>query len=113
MSRRNKKDFRQLATTALSAGLKGCRRLSCPICSVVPPHILREIAKNGNPEQQDWAFQNLTLSARLRGQRDVMGNLTAVMASVGEKRRTIFDAKNGTDLPGTLVRGEAILQAAT
>ncbi len=106
MSRRNKKDFRQLSTTALSAGLKGCRRLSCPICTVVPPHILREIARNGDPEQQDWAFQNLTLSARLRGQRDVMGNLTTLMASAGTKRRTIFDAKNGTELPGTLIRGE-------
>lgn len=96
MSKRNRK----------TAWLNGCRRLSCPICNVVPPHILREIAKNGDADQQEWAFQNLALSARLRGQRDVMGNLTAVMSSVGEKRRTIFDAKNGTNLPGDLVRGE-------
>lgn len=106
MSRRNKKDTRKFVSAGLSAGLKGCRRISCPICCVVPPHILREIAKNGDPDQQDWAFQNLALSDRIRGQRDVMGNLTAVMLSAGGKRRTVFDAKNGTELPGTVVRGE-------
>ena len=78
---------------------------SCPICCVVPPHILREIAKRGNPEQSEWAFQSLTASARIRGQRDVI-SLLPVMTPAGTKRRTIYDAKNDTELPGTLVRGE-------
>jgi Zn-dependent metalloprotease len=106
MSRTDKKNLRRFAPTTLLAGLKNCRRLNCPVCTVIPPHILREIARNGNSDQQDWAFQNLTMSDRIRGQRDVMGNLTSVMLSVGTKRRTIFDAKNGTELPGTVVRGE-------
>ncbi len=107
MSRSNKKDTRKLTTAARSAGSKRSRRTnhSCPFCFVVPPHILRQIAKNGNADQQDWAFQSLTLSARLRGQRDVAG-LLPVLTPAGEKRRTVYDAQNGTDLPGKLVRGE-------
>ena len=106
MSRRNKNSIHRFATDMLSTGLKGCRRFSCPICSVIPPHILREIAHNGDTDQRDWAIQNLIVSDRIRGQRDIKGNLLSVMSSGGEKRRTIFDAKNGTDLPGTRVRGE-------
>jgi len=105
MSKSNKKDARRLARALVSAELKGCRRISCPICCVVPPHILREIAKNGNPDQQDWAFQSLTLSARIRGQRDIAG-LLPILTPAGQKRRTVYDAENGTDLPGKLVRGE-------
>ncbi|HBE16727.1 MAG TPA: peptidase M4 family protein [Cyanobacteria bacterium UBA11149] len=83
----------------------------CPICFVIPPHILREVAKNGASDIQEWAFQTLSLSARIRGQRDVLGKVATAMmtAGVGQKRRTIYDAKNNedpSDLPGTLVRGE-------
>jgi Zn-dependent metalloprotease len=109
MSRKLKKNASQLARAGLSVGLKGCRQLnhSCPVCSIVPPHVLREIAKNGNANQQEWAFQSLTVSSRIRGQRDVLSNISTVMVTpAGEKRRTVYDAQNGTDLPGTLVRGE-------
>ena len=82
----------------------------CPICFVIPPHILREVAKNGTSDLQEWAFQTLAMSARIRGQRDILGKVTTATAtSAGQKRRTIYDAKNNADsssLPGTLVRGE-------
>ncbi|BAY31241.1 peptidase M4, thermolysin [Nostoc carneum NIES-2107] len=77
----------------------------CPICFVVPPHMLKEIAKRGDTQQSDWAFQSLTRSARIRGQRDVL-SLIPSAKSTGEKRRTIYDANNGLELPGKLVRGE-------
>lgn len=77
----------------------------CPVCCIVPPHMLKEIAKRGTEEQSDWAFQSLASSARLRGQRDVLSLMTATTPA-GEKRRTVYDASQGTELPGKLVRGE-------
>ncbi|MBD2437895.1 M4 family metallopeptidase [Nostoc sp. FACHB-110] len=77
----------------------------CPICCIVPPHMLEHVAVNGNPQQRSWAFRTLNVSAQFQGRRNVVGNLF-FSPSPGEKRRTIYDAKNGQQLPGTLVRGE-------
>ncbi|WP_026100038.1 M4 family metallopeptidase [Fortiea contorta] len=77
----------------------------CPICCIVPPHMLEHVAVNGNPEQRRWAFQTLNVSAQLRGRRDVVGPISFA-PSPGVKRRTIYDAKNSQQLPGTLVRTE-------
>ena len=41
----------------------------CPIHCIVPPHMLKEIARRGNARQQAWAWQTLTLSELMRGQR--------------------------------------------
>lgn len=69
--------------------------------------MLRQIAERGNPEQRNWAFKTLTLSEQFRGRRMTLGTLTAKATTpAGEKRRTIYDAKNTTNLPGKLVRGE-------
>lgn len=106
MSRKNKK-------SAKSKGFGLFNHIFCPICCIVPPHILRQVAQNGNSEQQDWAFQNLGLSARLRGQRDVLSQVAAnaplLALSTGQKIRTVYDAKHNSDasaLPGTPVRAE-------
>ncbi len=77
----------------------------CPICCIVPPHILQNVAVNGESHQRSWAFQTLNLSAQQRGRRHVVGNIFFA-PSAGEKRRTIYDAKTTENLPGTLVRGE-------
>lgn len=76
-----------------------------PCCSIIPPIILDRVAEHGNKEQREWALRALTLSARIRGHRDV-ASLLPNSAVAGTKRRTIFDAKHQEDLPGTLVRGE-------
>jgi Zn-dependent metalloprotease len=87
------------------AGLKHCsHRRHCIYC-IVPPYMLREMVTNGSSEMRAWAFQTLTVSEQFRGRRLTVGNISFA-APAGEKRRTIFDAKNGTTLPGTLVRGE-------
>ncbi len=79
----------------------------CPIYCIVPPHILKEIAQRGSADQKAWAFRTLSLSEQLRGQRQAIGYIAPVMAvSTGTKRRTIYDARNGSALPGTLVRSE-------
>jgi Zn-dependent metalloprotease len=64
-----------------------------------------QIIRNGSESQRNWALQTLILSEQLRGRRDAIGGV-AFMASAGEKRRTIYDAKDSTTLPGVLVRGE-------
>ena len=84
-----------------------CRELSHSICFIIPSHIHEHIARNGNERQKELAFRALTLSSRLRGQREFLTTFAALGTTpTGTKRRTIYDAKNGMALPGKLVRGE-------
>lgn len=73
---------------------------------IVPPHILMEIAKKGKPKQKAWALETLAISERFRGQREAIGGLQAAVVPTGGRQRTIYDAKNGTNLPGVQVRSE-------
>jgi Zn-dependent metalloprotease len=74
-------------------------------CTIVPPHILDKMVERGSKEERQLALRTLTLSARMRGQRDV-ASLLPSYAVAGTKRRTIYDARHQENLPGTLVRGE-------
>jgi Zn-dependent metalloprotease len=77
----------------------------CPICCIIPPHMLEKVAINGSLPQREWAFQTLNISAQFRGRRSVVGAVYFA-PSPGEKRRTIYDAKSGEELPGVIVRNE-------
>ena len=77
----------------------------CPICCILPPHMTDHIILSGSQTQREWALETLRASEQFRGRREAIGNIR-FMAPAGTKRRTIFNAKNRTDLPGTLVRGE-------
>jgi Zn-dependent metalloprotease len=77
----------------------------CPICCIVPPHMLESVVVSGTEEQRDWAFRTLNVSAQFRGRREVVGGIR-FMPQPGEKRRSIYDAKTNQQLPGTLVRSE-------
>jgi Zn-dependent metalloprotease len=78
-----------------------------PVCCIIPPIILRNLAEKGDDEQRDLAFSGLQISASLRGKREAIGSFAfAAAVSPGQKRRTIYDAQNGRLLPGKLVRGE-------
>ncbi|WP_315791042.1 M4 family metallopeptidase [Fischerella sp. JS2] len=77
----------------------------CPICCVVPPHMLEHIVVNGNEQQRSWAFHTLNISSQFRGRRNVVGAVNFAV-SPGEKRRTVYDAKSTEQLPGTLARSE-------
>lgn len=74
------------------------------VCYVIPPHILDKLAETA--EHRDRAISAMVASARLRGRRDVLSQFAGIALPAGTKRRTIYDAQNQTDLPGTLVRGE-------
>jgi Zn-dependent metalloprotease len=76
---------------------------------ITPPHMLQEIIRNGSSTQRDLALQTIIASEQMRGQRRAMKSMAALMvkaASVGNKQRAVYDAKNGNGLPGTLVRSE-------
>ena len=77
----------------------------CPICCIVPPHMLEHIAQHGSRTQRDWAFETLDLSAQFLGRRNVVGGIT-LMPQPGKKQRTVYDAKTSQDLPGTVARSE-------
>ncbi|KYC38308.1 peptidase M4 [Scytonema hofmannii PCC 7110] len=77
----------------------------CSILCIVPPHMLENLVVNGNSQQREWAFRTLNVSAQFRGRRNVVGAVNFAV-SPGQKRRTVFDAKNSEDLPGQLVRSE-------
>lgn len=77
------------------------------LCSIVPPHILRNIAEQGDERARVQARAALELSTAPRRERQAVATV-AGMLTLGprRKRRTVFDARNGSDLPGRNVRGE-------
>jgi len=84
-----------------------------PIFCILPPHVLISIALNGTQAQRDMAIGHLHASAAARAKRQTLmelhsaslgGAMTGAVTS--GKNRTIYDAKNGSNLPGTLVRKE-------
>lgn len=80
-----------------------------PVNCIVPPHVLHEIAKNGSAGQRDLAIDTLKTSEQMRGQRRALADFSAAafrVAAAGGKERIIYDAQNGTSLPGRVVRNE-------
>jgi Zn-dependent metalloprotease len=79
----------------------------CTICCIVPPHVTDRIIVNGSETQRDWALENLRTSEQFRGRREVVASfLPGIAVPANEKRRTIYNAENKTELPGKIVRGE-------
>ena len=79
------------------------------IFCITPPQMLREIVMNGSPEQRDLALRSITTSEQIRGQRGAMTkNILSIMKPVAAemKQRIVYDAKNGSQLPGSAVRQE-------
>jgi len=79
-----------------------------PLLCVIPPHILKQIAQRARTEEhRAWAARTLELSAQMRGRRTAFAFLPQLELSTGTKRRAIYTCDHGTNLPGTLVRGES------
>jgi Zn-dependent metalloprotease len=77
-------------------------------CGFIPPHILRHLAEHTDDEAlRDHVQATLEESTQVRGERVVLATLASVIGvPAGEKRRTVYDARNTRALPGKLVRGE-------
>ncbi len=70
-----------------------------PVNGIIPPHILKEIAKKGSQKQKDMAMRTLMMSEKMRGRREAFAEVY-VAASTGAKCIRVYDAKNQQDLPG-------------
>ncbi len=107
MHNRHALDLRRACSDWLSHGMGwigGSNR--CPICCILPPHMLDEVVQNGDSQDRAFAVETLRASERFRGRRLVVAQFKGILTPAGEERRTIYDAKNGQKLPGTIVRSE-------
>jgi Zn-dependent metalloprotease len=69
--------------------------------------MLRAIVERGTPRQRAWALQALEVSERIRGRRELLGEIASMTATPTEgKQRSVYDAGHGSQLPGALVRSE-------
>jgi hypothetical protein len=75
-----------------------------PLHCIIPPYVIDKfLEKVRDPDKRRNLLNTISLSGFIRGQRSVMG-LLPVGAAVGTKRRAIYDARNGDDLPGIVAR---------
>ena len=74
----------------------------------IPPHMLKNIATKGTESQKVLAIDTLKISAQMRGRRQALADFSAAAFRVasGGKDRIVYDAKNGSNLPGTIARKE-------
>lgn len=80
-----------------------------PINCIVPPHVLVNIATKGTEKQRNLAIETLKRSEQMRGQRQALADFAGAafrVAAVGGKERIVYDARNGSNLPGTIARRE-------
>jgi Zn-dependent metalloprotease len=97
-----------------SCGFQAIHRHS--IFCILPPHILREMARRGNTAQRNAALNTLALDTTHRVQRMTFQMLAAaprqvVTGTAPQVHRTIYTAQHQETKPGQLVRSEG--QAAT
>jgi Zn-dependent metalloprotease len=82
------------------------------IYCIIPPHLLKKIAENGSIEQADKAMHTIVATEQLRGRRRGIESMSAFKMSMSlaagpiGKMRTVYDARNGLNLPGAAVRSE-------
>jgi Zn-dependent metalloprotease len=68
--------------------------------------MLKEIARRGSDHQRDWALRTLTVSEQLRGRRQAFAAMIMRRPTPASGRRTVYDARHGTELPGRVAREE-------
>lgn len=90
-----------------------CNQHGHSIFCILPPHVLRNIARNGSPEERDAALNTLALDNTFRTSRvayAAAGGMKvshpAAALSAPQSKRSIYDAGHGQHLPGKLSRAE-------
>ena len=75
--------------------------------------MIEKIIENGQEAQIERAKRTLNTSGQLRGMRQSIAEITKRTRAISDhgRERLIYDAKNGSSLPGELVRSEG--EAAT
>lgn len=79
---------------------------TCAFCTIIPPHMTDHIIRHGDVEMRSKMMETMRMTEQFRGIRSILGSMPALAVSTGRKRRTVYDAQEGTALPGRLVRGE-------
>jgi Zn-dependent metalloprotease len=92
-----------------------CNQHRPSLFCILPPHILLNLARNGNKEEREFALQALSFDHTFRvsrithaltaGPRGVSAQAAAI-TSPPKPQRTIYDDKHSQSMPGTLVRAE-------
>ena len=79
-----------------------------PLHCIIPPHMLKNMIENGSPAQKEVALASITASAQFRGKRQALAESVPYLPATPNpgKQRRVFNAENGSTLPGTLVRNE-------
>lgn len=79
-----------------------------PMNCFIPPHILKNIATKGTEGQRALAIETLKTSEQMRGQRQALADFSAAAfrVQVATRDRIVYDAKNGSSLPGMIARRE-------
>ncbi len=80
------------------------------ICFILPEYVNKRIVENGSDGQKRRAWQNLIVTEQLRGRRNIVGGLYAMFPASDRLHRSIFDAENGENLPGKLIRNEGAIR---
>jgi Zn-dependent metalloprotease len=81
-------------------------------CSILPPRILRRIAESDDARLRTTALDTLAADSTIRMARatyqllEVRSHQADVSGITPAKQRTIYDARNGSALPGNVVRIE-------
>ncbi|MBB4891733.1 Zn-dependent metalloprotease [Streptomyces olivoverticillatus] len=79
-------------------------------CTIVPPHMVDALAQADDPELREMGLQTQELSHQQRQQRvqtvPAAPTVAAMEAATDRPDRTVFDARQGSDLPGNRIRGE-------
>ena len=88
-----------------------CRRITRPnrIFCILPPHILRSIAQNGEPQQRLAALQTLAADITfraLRAELRLAPPAVTLLVAEGQKQRALSDTHNTSTLPGDVIRAE-------
>ncbi|MEZ5071022.1 MAG: M4 family metallopeptidase [Bacteroidales bacterium] len=78
-----------------------------PVQCIVPPHMVERILENGSARQKEKAWSFLRIAGQIRGQRQVLADLTRrLQALEGTRNRLVYSASNESNLPGILRRKE-------
>lgn len=84
-----------------------------PLLCIIPPHMLSKIIEHGSASQRRWALKTLRISDQLRQQRSYFLEEVQVLVphEAAGKERMVYDAKQGSTLPGQLIRSEGSAQS--
>lgn len=79
-----------------------------PLHCIIPPHMLSKIIEHGSASQRRWAIKTLRISDQFRKRRLFFLEEAQVLVphTAGGKERMVYNAKEGTTLPGELARTE-------